>query len=97
MPSEKERGGREEGFIFRLAHFPYDAHGASLGGFTFTLIPVARSAERRYGYYCGSGWAAFHYRRTPFRSDAHGGRFGVGTFTLFRLARSVDDPSEYAR
>ena len=43
-------GGGGEGFIFRLAHFPSDAHGASLGGFTFTLIPVARGADVRYDY-----------------------------------------------
>ena len=42
MVTTVEVGG---GFIFRLAYLPSDPRGASLGGYTFTLILVARRVD----------------------------------------------------
>ena len=47
VPETTTTGRWGEGFIFRLANLPSDPCGASLGGYTFTLIRLVRHEHAR--------------------------------------------------
>ena len=49
VPDEEAMGRQGEGFIFRWLYLYSDSHGASLGGYTCTLILVAWHDRARRG------------------------------------------------
>ena len=96
VPDDATIGRQVEGFIFRWLYLYSDSYGASLGGYTFTLILVARHdrARRRNDWEAGEG---FIFRWLYLYSDSHGASLGGYTFALILVARHDHTGGSHAR
>ena len=77
-------------FIFRSAKLPSDPCGASLGGYTFTLIclvPCDRTCGCKHWDVWGEG---FIFRLANLPSDPRGASLDENTLTLIFAARRAD-------